>query len=242
MYYKFLANLPHPLDRAYILCKDKRRPKKDADYLNEILVPLVFEPGSLKDDFELKYFFLERIATFQSKFGGAIEILDTLSMDEIKMIAKPLLLLHLVTKSLTNRGVLQKAGTIENTCLVHGYFGTLGGEDRFYRFVLQRLGYPTIPWYSKIWVPVKNVFIRISAIFASLSFFVYVFTRRRAAYFLYLLLILLFLAVGVMVPRWWKNFNNKKLEKLKQAQTSQVIQSFSQVKNRKMVDKELWSC
>ncbi|HEX7401728.1 MAG TPA: hypothetical protein VF369_06085, partial [candidate division Zixibacteria bacterium] len=106
MYYKYLANVPHPVDRAYVLCREKRRPKNDATYLMEELVPLVFKPGSLKDDFEFKYFFLERIAVFQSKFGGAPPLFDTLSLDEIKNIPKSTLLLGLLRRWLNNTGLV----------------------------------------------------------------------------------------------------------------------------------------
>jgi hypothetical protein len=228
MYYKFLANVPHPLDRAYILCREKRRPKKDAQYLIEDLVPLVFKPGILNDDFELKHFFLERIAVFQIKFGGAPPLYDTLSIDEIKMIPKPVLLLGLVRRRLGHVGSLNREGTIENKCLREGYFGTLGGEDRFFRSVLERLDYYVrIPWYSKIWARIKQGFLRIFSVFSSTNFFAYVLTRRRAAFLFYLFFILLFLAISVGLPLWWKSLNQKKLEKLEQARVSETVKSFS---------------
>lgn len=243
MYYKYSANVPHPLDRAYALCREKRKPKNDARYLLEDLVPLVFKTGSLKDDFEFKYFFLERIAVFQSKFGGAPPLDDTLSIDEIKNIPKPVLLSGLVRRWLTSTGSVQKEGTIENKCLRYGYFGTLGREDRFYRFILEKLEcYKPTPFYSKLWTLVKRFFQRIFSVFSSSHFFVYLFTRRNLAYLLYLLLIFLFIAVSVMVPRWWRNFNNKKLKELQKAQASQVIQSFSQTTGQKINGGEYWSC
>ncbi|MFQ6002303.1 MAG: hypothetical protein ACE5KJ_01010 [Candidatus Zixiibacteriota bacterium] len=242
MYYKFSANVPHPLDRAYILCREKRRPKKDAQYLIEDLVPLVFKPRSLNDEFELKYFFLERIAVFQNKFGGAPPLYDTLSIEEIKMIPKSVLLLGLIRRSIARMGSVQREGTIENKCFRYGYFGTLGGEERFYRFVLQKLGYYVkIPWYSKIWVPVKRGFLRIFSVFFSSNYLIYVLTRRRAAFLLYLFFILFFLAISVAVPLWWKNLNQKKLERLKQAQASETIESFPQIDGG-IEYKEFWLC
>ena len=228
MYYKFSANVPHPLDRAYVLCKEKRRPKKDAQYLIEDLVPLVFEPGSLNDDAELRYFFLERIAVFAIKFGGIPLIPDTFSIEEIRTIAEPVLLLQLVRRSLDHLGSAQREGTIENKCQRAGYFGTLGGKDRFHRFVLEKLGYwVPIPWYSKTWALVKRCFSRVFSVFSSSNFFVYILTRRRAAYFFYTLLILLFLASSVLLPIWWKSSNQKKLQKLEQTGHSGLLRPCS---------------
>jgi hypothetical protein len=228
MYYKYLANVPHPMDRAYVLCREKRRPKNDAAYLMDELVPLVFKPGSLKNDFEFKYFFLERIAVFQSKFGGAPPLFDTLSLAEIKIIPKSTLLLGLLRRWLSNTGLVLREGTIENKCQQSGYFSSLGREDRFFRYILEKLEYyQQIPFYRKLWMVLKRGSRRILSVFSSLNFFVYLFTRRNMAYFLYLLLIVLFAWVSFMVPRWWKNFNNKKLRELRRAQASQVDFSHS---------------
>ncbi len=228
MYYKFSANVPHPLDRAYMLCREKRRPKKDAQYLIEDLVPLVFEPGSLNDDFKLRYFFLERIAVFQTKFGGAPPLYDTLSIEEIKIIPRPIFLLGLIRRRLARVGSVEREGTIENKCQRDGYFGNIGKEDRFCRSVLEELGYwVPVPWYSKAWALVKQGFSRAFSLFFSLNFFAYVLTRRRAAYFFYTLLILLFLAISVLLPIWWKNSNQKKLQKLEQTRHSGPLGPYS---------------
>jgi|GEM_PF-7089795 len=228
MHFKFSANVPHPLDRAYVLCREKRGSKRDAAFLIEDLLPSVFEPGSLKGDHELKYFFLERMAVFQIKFGGAPPLYDTSSIEEIKMIPKPLLLLGLVRRRTDRTGSIQREGTIETKCHRHRYFDVLRREDPFYRFILEfKLGYVVpVPWYRRLWALVKRGFLRIFSAFSSLNFIVYVLTRRRAAYFFYLVLILLFLAASVVLPLWWKGHNQKQLEKLKTALLSEEVKSY----------------
>jgi hypothetical protein len=227
MHFKFSANVPHPLDRSYVLCREKRGSKKDATYLIEDLLPLVFEPGSLNDDYELKYFFLDRMAVFQIKFGGAPPLYDTSSIEEIRMIPKPLLLLGLIRRKEDRTGSIEREGTIETKCHRHRYFDALARENPFHRFILEtNLGYVVpVSWYRRIWAPVKRSFSRVFSAFSSLNFLVYLLTRRRAAYFFYLALILLFLAASVVVPLWWKGRNQRKLEELKSVRLSPEVKS-----------------
>lgn len=244
MYFKFSANAPHPLDRSYVLCREKRGSKRDAAYLTEDLLPLVFEPGSLNDDHELKYFLLQRMAIFQTKFGGAPPLYDTISIDEIKMIPKPLFLLGLIRRNEDRTGSIQREGSIEAKCRNSGYLDLLTREDPFFEFILvSKLRYVVpVSRYRRIWESVKRVFSRVFSAFSSLNFLIYLLTRRRAAYFFYLALILLFLAVGVLVPLWWKGHNQRKLEKLKSVYLFPKVESCSAPAGQSPDHRELRIC
>lgn len=216
MFFKFSANAPSPYDRCYLSSREKRRPHKDAGFVIEILTPLVFSSGSLRDDFELKYYFLKRINEFQRKFGGRRPVYDTISLEEAWKLPRPLLFSDLVERYEQDTSRVHKEGMIENRLYQSGKFKLLAREDPFLEYLLkEKLGYIVkVHWYKKMWAKITKGIGRILGTL-HLGFIWYLLTKRRAAYLFYIFLILLILAGGVAVPFLWKSINQKKLKHLR---------------------------
>lgn len=215
MFFKFSANAPSPYDRCYLSSREKRRPRKDAGFMTEILIPLLFSSGGLRDDFELKHYFLKRANEFQRKFGGRKPVYDTISLEDASKLSRPLLFSDLVERYEQDPSRVHKEGMIENRLYQSGKFKNMAREDPFLEYLLLRLGYlEKVPWYKKILAKMAKGIGRILGTL-HLGFIRYLLTKRRAAYLFYIFLILLILVGGVAVPLVWKSVNQKKLEHLR---------------------------
>lgn len=214
MFFKFSANAPSPYDRCYLSSREKRRPRKDAGFVTEVLTPLLFSSGGLRNDFELKYYFLKRVNEFQQKFGGRRPIYDTISLDETWKLPRHILFADLVARYDQDSGRIHKEGMIENRLYQSGKFKLLAREDPFLEYLLLKLEYlEVVRWYTRWWAKIVKGIGRILGTL-HLGFIRYLFTKRRAAYLFYVFLILLILAGGVAVPFLWRSINRNKLERL----------------------------
>jgi len=238
MFFKFSANAPSPYDRCYLYPREKRTPHKDAAFVSETLTPLVFSSGALRNDFELKYYFLRRLNEFQRKFGGRKPVYDTVSVDEALKLPRSLLFSDLLERYDQDPARIRKEGMLENRLYQSGKFKSLAEENPFSEYLLLRLEYiEKVPWYKKIRTEMAKGIERIQGRI-HLGFIGYLLTKKRAAYLLYIFFILLFLAVAVAVPLFWKNINLKKLQHLRrntvQAITKNSLSSLSEEKTKKI--------
>jgi hypothetical protein len=214
MFFKFSANAPSPYDRCYLSSREKRRPRKDAGFVTEVLIPRLFSSGSLRNDFELKYYLLKRVNEFQQKFGGRRPIYDTISPDEAWKLPRHILFADLVARYDQDSGRIHKEGMIENRLYQSGKFKLLAREDPFLEYLLLKLEYlEVVRWYIRWWAKIVKGIGRILGTL-HLGFIRYLFTKRRAAYLFYVFLILLILVGGVAVPFLWRSINQNKLERL----------------------------
>jgi hypothetical protein len=226
MFFKFSANAPSPYDRCYLSSRERRRPHKDAGFVTEILTPLIFSSGGLRDDFELKFYFLKRVNEFQRKFGGRRPVYDTISTEEAWKLPRPVLFADLVERYEQDPSRIHKEGMVENRLYRSGKFKLLAREDPFLEYLVLKLEYLVkVPWYKKIWAKITKGIRRILGTL-HLGFIWYLLTKRRAAYLFYIFLILLILAGGVAVPLLWKSINQKKLEHLRR-NTVQIMEKNS---------------
>lgn len=203
-------------NRAYQYCRGLRPVKQDIPYFERTLIPLLFDPGGLNDNFRLREFLLAEIARYMNKFGRPLD--SNLSPEAFQGLSDPMKILELNRRMMQmGTDLVRDRSTLEFHLQRIDAFNKLAAHGKIYDEFLRKWDYIRS---ESFWSRVKGSFAgaggKLAGTFSSFGYFRLVMTQRKAAYFYYTILILVFLLVAIYVPLWWQDYSAERLQNFQQ--------------------------
>ncbi len=212
-------------NKAYLFVRDLRPTKRDVAYFEEHLVPILFREGSLNNNFELNEFFLNEIARFMTKFARPVQA--DLSPEAFNSLSNPLKFLELYRRRRDlGEDLLKDRGSLEFHMQNVGAFDKLAQKGKLYDHYLSRWNYLVkTSFWSKVTAFFGELWSKFIGLFTSFRYFRLSLAQRNAAYFFYGLLIVVFILLAVLVPGWWSDYSQDKLDQLENraAETQEAV-------------------
>jgi len=215
-YFESEADVDGRSNQAYEYCRNLRPIKQDVSFFDNHLLPLLFDEGSLNNNFELNAFFLNELARFMKKFGKPVQA--NLSPEAFAALPEPLKILELARRreELGSELVKDRA-SLEFHLQQVDAFNKLGSRGKLYYQYLSQWNYlVTTSFWAKVKGYLGVFWGKIKGAFSNWRYFKLVITQRNPAYLFYGGIIVIMLALAVLVPSWWGNYKDSELEVLKE--------------------------
>jgi hypothetical protein len=199
-------------NQAYLYCRNLRPVKQDVPFFQKNLLQLLFDEGSLNNNFRLNEFFLNEIAAYLNNFGKSIKA--ELSPEEFDALSTPLKMLELQRRRLSlGTDLIRDRSTLEFHLKRVDVFGRIGAKGKLYQEYLTQWGYfartslwsRLSNWLEELWAKFKGAF-------SNLGYLRLLGTQRKLAYFVYGFVIVVFLALAYAVPKLWNDYTEGKLQ------------------------------
>ncbi len=215
-YFESEADVDGRSNQAYEYCRNLRPVKQDVSFFDNHLLPLLFEEGSLNNNFELNAFFLNELARFMKKFGKPVQA--NLSPEAFAALPEPLKILELARRrEELGPELVRDRTSLEFHLQQVDAFNKLGTRGKLYDQYLSKWNYlVTTSFWSRIRGYLGVFWGKIKGAFSNWKYFKLVITQRNPAYMSYGGIIVIMLALAVLVPSWWGDYKDSELEVLKQ--------------------------
>lgn len=213
------ADIDGQSNRAYLYCRDLRPIKQDIPFFERNLLPMLFQEGSLNNNYDLNAFLLQELARYYNKFGKSIR--DDISPEQFAALSDPLKFLELVRRRMIlGNDLIVDRSSIEFHLSRVDAFRKLGAKNRLFEFYLTKWNYlRKTSFWQTLKTATANIWSRIKGTFKSYRYFRLVMTQRTGAYFLYLGLIVVFIYLAIWVPSLWVDYSQNKLNQFQQKAT-----------------------
>lgn len=210
-FFESVADTDGQSNRAYLYCRNLRNAKRDVDYLEGSLAPILTRAGSLNNNFKLNYFLLGEIGRFIRTFGSGVNRNLTPEEFDAMPVHGKLLELSIRREELGENLVgdrdslefhLQSVGSFEklsqSSPLLEKYFKKWNYlvEKSFFEQLKKTL--------SVFWGNVKGLF-------SSSRYLRLAVTQRNSAYIFYAILIVILILLAVFIPLRWNSYTAKRL-------------------------------
>ncbi|MEZ5360351.1 MAG: hypothetical protein R3F48_16160 [Candidatus Zixiibacteriota bacterium] len=215
------ADIDGQSNKSYLYCRDLRASKRDIDYFEDHLLPLLFRDGCLNNNHRLISFFLNELGRYLNKFGRGVNA--GISPESFDALSEPAKFLELVRRRLSlGPDLLTDRSSLEfHLQRVEG-FAKMARKGRLAEQFLKDWGYlKTTTFWSRVVDFLGELGGKIKGTFASFTYFKLVVTQRGAAYFMYTAIILLFVFLSIYIPTKWMSYSEEKLEQFN-AKATQV--------------------
>ena len=223
-HFESVANIDGQGNQSYTFCRGLRSVRQDVAFFEGHLAPLLFRDGSLNNNFRLNAFFMGEMARYLNRFGKKLKA--DLTPEEFAALSEPLKYLELARRRAElGTQLLQDRASLEFHLRRIDAFRKMREKSRLAEYYLREWQYlATATFWSKL----KGLFGQIAGkargAFSSSRYFRLVIAQRQPAYFVYLLLIILFLWLAFFVPRKWSDFSDRRLQIFKQKAPGQEIE------------------
>ncbi len=216
------ADIDGQSNQAYSYCRGVRAIKQDVPFFENHLTPLLFQEGSLNNNFRLHSFLLDEIARYLNTFGKSVKV--DLTPEQFQAMSEPMKFLELARRRLQLGGdVLTERSSLEFHLMRIDAFNKLRHKSRLYEHLLKEWRYLV---ETSFWSKVKNLgsvlLGKLKGAFSSWRYFRLIMTQRNPAFVFYGVIILLFLLVAWYVPRKWQDYSHRQFEIFQQR--SQTMQ------------------
>jgi hypothetical protein len=177
---------------------------------------LLFQDGSLNNNFKLNSFFLKEMARFLQRFGKPVQ--TDRSPESFMALSGPLRFLELERRRRElGSELLKDRGSLEFHLLQVDLFNRLGQSNRLYEQYLKEWDYlVTTSFWSRVKAFLGQAWGVVKGAFTSWGHFRLVLTQRSPAYAFYTIVILVFISLAILVPMWWSDYADSQLEEFKQ--------------------------
>ena len=210
------ADIDGKSNRSYLYCRDLRPVRRDIDFFESHLVPILFRPGSLNENYQLNAFLLNEIGRYFTKFGRPLD--QNITPEKFGGLSEPLQILELARRRHVIGGdLVNDRSTLEFHLAGIGTFVKLSRKSDLNQYYLKSWNYlRRDSFWSKLKKAIGETLGKASGTFKSFRYFRLVLTQRTGAYFFYGALIILFILLAIYVPSKWNSYSNQQLENFKQ--------------------------
>lgn len=207
-------------NQAYSYCRNLRPVKQDVPFFENILIKVLFEPGSLNTNFRLNSFFLEEIGSYINNFGKSVKI--DISPEEFDSFTSPLKVLELMRRRLSlGTDIINDRNTLEFHLKRVDAFNRIATINDCYKQYFTQWQYLSttsfwsniVSWFSEITAKSKGAF-------KSIGYFRLLCSQRHLAYLVYVLLIIMCIAMAFGVPSFWNGYSEDKLIEIQEKANS----------------------
>ena len=203
-------------NEAYSFCRGLRSIKQDIPFIENHLIVLLFDEGSLNNNFKLNAFFMGEMVRFMRKFGRALQA--GLSPEAFDHLRDPLKMLELARRKLElGTNLLKDRATLEFHLKQVDAFEKLKLRGRMIEAYFKEWDYLVT---SNFWSTVKSFFGvqwgKIKGAFRSWRYLKLVVTQRSPAYVFYSAIIVLAIVIAILVPKLWQNYEDTQLQEFKE--------------------------
>ena len=215
-YFESEADIDGQSNQAYSYCRGLRPIKQDSAFFEHHLTPMLFEEGSLANNFKLNVFFLTEMARFMQRFGSPVQA--SLPPEEFGRMTTPMKFLHLTRRRLElGNDLLRDRSSLEFHLQQIEAFNKLAQSKRIHNQYLLHWNYLQ---KKSFWASVSRVLTefwgKVKGVFSSWRYTRLVLTQRNPAFLFYGLLIVIFIMIAIMVPSWWGSYSDSTLQDLQQ--------------------------
>ncbi|MDH4156129.1 MAG: hypothetical protein OEW00_02495 [candidate division Zixibacteria bacterium] len=203
-------------NQAYSYCRGLRPVKQDITFFEKNLLQLLFSEGGLNNNFRLNTFFLNEIAYFMNNFGRSVRV--DLNPEEFECMSAPVKLLELQRRRLAlGVDLIKDRTSLEFHLQRVNAIDRLGAKSKLCERYLTEWNYlAKTSWWSRFTEWISELGAKLRGAFSSFGYFRLLSNQRKPAYFKYVLIIIIFLAVAVGVPAYWNSYAAKKLQQFQQ--------------------------
>lgn len=203
-------------NKAFTYCRGLRPVKQDVPFFEDHLLPTLFKPGSLHDNFRLNSFLLAELARFMNAYGKPLD--PNLTPEAFAAMSQPQKLLQLQRRRLQmGPGLLEDRGSLEFHLSRVQTFDKMIERDELARRYLREWGYLS---ETSFWARVKEALSEAAGkgkgAFSNWRYLKLVLTQRRPAYLFYGFIIVLFVFLAFWVPNQWMSYQQQRLEQFQQ--------------------------
>lgn len=215
-YFESEADIDGQSNQAYSYCRGLRPVKQDIAFFEGHLIPLLFEEGSLANNFKLNLFFLTEIARFTQKFGSPVQA--GIAPEEFSRMTAPLKFLQLARRRLElGEDLLKDRSSLEFHLRQVEAFDKMAQNKRVYDQYLRHWNYlQTTSFWSKVSQVLTEFWGKVKGVFSSWRYTRLVLTQRNPAFLFYGVIIVVLVLIAIMVPSWWGSYSDGTLEDLQQ--------------------------
>jgi len=188
--------------------------KQDVPFIEEQIIPILFRPGALNNNFRLHSFFLHEVARLLNSYGPPLVV--DLSPEKFSALSDPLKFLQLCRRrEHLGSSLFSDNGSLEYHVHRVGTFRKLGQKSKLHDAYLNEWNYlRKETFWSKVRASIKEFTGKLGGLFQSFRYTRLVFSQRRPAYFFHVLLILWWLALAILTPYLWDKYSDDKLKDL----------------------------
>ncbi|MBD3333217.1 hypothetical protein GF356_10235 [candidate division GN15 bacterium] len=203
-------------NQAYSYIRGLREVKQDVSYIEEQLLPKLFQPGALNNNFQLHNFFLVELASFMNAYGRPLMVDLTPEQFEAKNESQRVLELCRRRLQLGD-ALIQDRSSLEFHLQRVGYFERWASTNKLVETYLESWDYqaPQGSWIARLKKIVIDGYEKFKGLFRSYRYTTLMFSQRRPAYFLTIFLIVVWIGVGILAPVIWSSYSDGKLQKLR---------------------------
>ena len=213
-FFESVADTDGQSNRAYLYCRERRDSKRDVNYFEKFLVPMLTQPGALNNNFRLNQFFLKEIARFIDKFGSG-PIRD-LSPEDFNGMSNGRKLLELqMRRSKLGADLVEDRNSLEFHLRSVGAFEKMKKAGPPFEHYLREWGYLVEESFmDRVKETSRTVWSSIRSLFSNYRYFHLALTQRNSAYIFYGLLILLFIFLAFFIPTKWNSYSRNRLAEM----------------------------
>jgi len=206
------ADIDGQSNKSYLYCRDLRPTKRDISYFEDHLVPILFQEGSLNNNFRLNAYFLGEISRYLNKFGRPIQ--EGVSPEAFGAMTDPAKFLELRRRRLVlGDDLLNDRGSLEFHLMRVDAFNKLGRTSKLHEHYLTEWNYlRTTSFWDNLKNTLAGLWGKFKGAFKNARYFRLVMTQRSAAYLFYGLIIIIFVGLAFYVPSKWQEYRKNRFE------------------------------
>jgi len=215
-YFESEADTDGQSNRAYGYCRGLRPVKQDIPFFENHLVPLLFNIGSLNDNFRLKEFLLGEIARYLTKFGRRLNA--GISPEEFQAMSDPLKTLELTRRRVElGTGLLADRNSLEFHLNRIDYFAKLSAANKLSEHFLKDWHYlKTTSFWNRLGDFLSELGGKLKGAFSSFGYLRLILNQRNPAYVYYSVIIIIFILLAIYVPLKWQDYSQEQLRDFQQ--------------------------
>jgi hypothetical protein len=206
-------------NKAYLFCRDLRSAKRDVAYFEQFLTPMLFQEGSLNNNFELNNFFLGEIGRYISRFSSPVQA--DITPERFSSLPESLKFLELARRRLDlGKELVKDRNSLEFHLQGVGDFNKLASKNSIFDYYLRQWDYLI---ETSFWSRLKGFAVelwgKVKGIFSSSKYFRLSLAQRNSAYVFYGLIIILFIFLALYIPSKWNSTTHNALTELEKKAT-----------------------
>lgn len=215
-YFESEADIDGQSNQSYSYCRGLRAVKQDIAFFDQHLIPLLFEEGSLANNFKLNHFFITEMARFMQKFGSPVQ--SSISPEEFGRMTAPLKFLHLARRRLElGEDLFKDRSSLEFHLKQVEAFNKLAQSRKIHDLYLRHWNYlQTTSFWTRVSQAFNEFWGKVKGVFSSWRYTRLVLTQRNPAFLFYGAIIVVLILIAIMVPGWWGSHSDSALQDLQQ--------------------------
>ncbi|UCE23455.1 MAG: hypothetical protein JSU74_09120 [Candidatus Zixiibacteriota bacterium] len=203
-------------NQAYSYCRNLRPVKQDVPFFEKNLAQLLFNEGSLNNNFRINAFLLEEMASYINKYGKSVK--TDLNPEQFDGLTDPAKMLELMRRRLAlGPNIVKDRTSLEFHLQRVSTFNRVGAKGRLFEQYLTQWDYLA---RTSLWARLngwlKELGAKFRGAFQSFGYFRLLSTQRKLAYLTYTLAIVIALGIALGSMALWGSYEDNKLEEFQQ--------------------------